>query len=143
MTVATDNHGLFDESTLHKLEQLVLVAERVRVGRMKGDRRSRKRGTSIEFADYRDYSHGDDLRRLDWNIFARLERPFIKLFEEEEDLAVHLLIDGSRSMNWPAEDDPWNKFDYARRLAAALAVIGLAAGDQVYVAVLGADRESN
>jgi uncharacterized protein (DUF58 family) len=70
---------IFDEATLRKLEQLTLVADRVRVGVMKGERRSRKRGTSIEFADYRNYAQGDDLRRLDWNVFARLERPFIKL----------------------------------------------------------------
>ncbi|MGD8584032.1 MAG: DUF58 domain-containing protein [Chloroflexota bacterium] len=133
------NEPLFDEQTLRKLEQLTLVAERVRAGVMKGDRRSRKRGTSLEFADYRDYARGDDLRRLDWNVFARLERPFIKLLEEEEDLAVHLLIDGSGSMDWPLSDDEHNKFNYARRLAAALAVIGLAAGDQVNMAVLRAN----
>ena len=92
---------LFDDATLRTLERLSLWAESVRVGVMKGDRRSRRRGTSIEFADYRDYTQGDDLRRLDWNVLARLERPFIKLTEEEEDLAVHLLIDTSDSMNWP------------------------------------------
>src|SRR5258707_14747737 len=80
---------LFDEKTLRKLDRLTLVASRVRSGVMKGERRSNKRGTSIEFADYRNYAQGDDLRRVDWNIFARLDRPFIKLLEEEEDLAVH------------------------------------------------------
>ena len=78
---------IFDEATLRKLEQLTLTADKVRIGQMKGDRRSKKRGTSIEFADYRNYTKGDDLRRLDWNVYARLERPFIKLLEEEEDLA--------------------------------------------------------
>ena len=92
---------LFDEVTLRKLEQLALVADKVRAGVMKGDRRSSKRGTSIEFADYRNYVKGDDLRRLDWNVYARLEKPFIKLLEEEEDLSVHILIDGRLSMNWP------------------------------------------
>lgn len=128
---------LFDESTLRKLEQLTLVADKVRVGVMKGDRRSSKRGTSIEFADYRDYTKGDDLRRLDWNVYARLERPFIKLLEEEEDLAVHLLIDSSASMNWPdnhTSDE--NKLRYALRLAGALGHIGLTAGDQVTVTLL-------
>ena len=67
---------LFDDTTLRTLERLSLWAESVRVGVMKGDRRSRRRGASIEFADYRDYTQGDDLRRLDWNVFARLERPF-------------------------------------------------------------------
>jgi uncharacterized protein (DUF58 family) len=91
---------LFDFSLLRRLERLSLVARHVRAGQTAGERRSTKRGTSVEFADYRDYTRGDDLRRVDWNIYARLERPFIKLFEEEEDLAVHLLLDGSGSMDW-------------------------------------------
>src|ERR1044071_847947 len=94
---------LFDEKTRRKLEQLMLVATRVRAGAMKGERRSIKRGTSIEFADYRDYARGDDLRQLDWNVYARLEKPFIKLLEEEEDLTVHVLLDSSESMDWPEE----------------------------------------
>lgn len=126
---------LFDESTLRKLEQLSLVASRVRAGQMKGERRSTKRGTSIEFADYRDYVRGDDLRRVDWNIYARLERPFIKLFEEEEDLSVHVLLDASRSMNYPEGDNvkERNKFFYGLRLAAALGHIALGTGDRLTV----------
>ena len=143
MVGVAEKDRLFDETTLRKLEQLTLVADRVRAGVLKGDRRSRKRGSSVEFADYRDYTRGDDLRRLDWNVYARLERPFIKLLEEEEDLAVHLLLDGSRSMDWPAENDPFNKFDYARRLVAALAVIGLTSGDQVNFSVLDPGRLQN
>jgi len=85
------------------LERLSLVARHVRAGRVVGERRSTKRGASVEFADYRDYTRGDDLRRVDWNIYARLERPFVKLFEEEEDLAVHVLLDGSGSMDWGGE----------------------------------------
>jgi uncharacterized protein (DUF58 family) len=127
---------IFDESSLRKLEQLTLVADRVRVGVMKGERRSRKRGSSIEFADYRNYTQGDDLRRLDWNVFARLERPFIKLLEEEEDLGVHMLIDCSLSMDWPDDEAELNKLNYAVRLAGALAHIGLAAGDQVTATLL-------
>lgn len=139
---------IFDESTLRKLEQLTLVADRVRVGLMKGDRRSRKRGSSIEFADYRDYTRGDDLRRLDWNVYARLERPFIKLLEEEEDLAVHLLVDASASMDWPTgreaagaerSDEPGpetNKLTYALRLAGALGHVALSGGDQVRATLL-------
>ncbi len=137
---------LFDETTLRKLEQLTLVADHVRVGVMKGDRRSKKRGTSIEFADYRNYTKGDDLRRLDWNVYARLERPFIKLLEEEEDLAVHLLVDASASMDWPdqggaaATDE--NKLRYALRLAGALGHVALATGDLLTVTLLnsGGDR---
>lgn len=129
---------LLSQSDLTKLEQLALVADRVRVGAMKGDRRSKKRGTSIEFADYRNYVRGDDLRRLDWNVFARLERPFIKLLEEEEDLAVHLLVDASQSMAWP-EDEATNKFDYARRLAAALGHMALSSGDLCQLRLLGSE----
>ena len=125
---------LFDESTLRKLNQLTLVASRVRSGAMKGERRSSRRGSSVEFADYRNYAPGDDLRRLDWNIYARLERPFIKLFEEEEDLAVHILVDGSQSMNWGEGEE--NKFNYALRLAAGLGAITLASGDVLSIGLL-------
>ncbi len=91
---------ILNETLLRKLEQLSLVARRVRVGQTVGERRSTRRGSSVEFADYRDYTRGDDLRRVDWNIYARLDRPFVKLFEEEQDLAVHVLLDGSASMDW-------------------------------------------
>ncbi len=128
---------LFDESTLRKLNQLTLVASRIRSGAIKGERRSSKRGSSVEFADYRDYTPGDDLRRLDWNIYARLERPFIKLLEEEEDLAVHILLDGSKSMDWPLEaDSALHKFRYALRMAAGLGSVALAAGDSLSVGFL-------
>ncbi len=136
--------ALFDEKTLRKLDRLALVAAQVRAGQIKGERRSTKRGTSIEFADYRDYTRGDDLRRVDWNVYARLERPYIKLLEEEEDLAVHVLVDTSRSMDYgagaaapgDAEAEARNKFRYAQRLAAALAYVALAAGDRLTVAAL-------
>ena len=125
---------LFDETTLRKLNQLTLLASRVRAGAIKGERRSSRRGSSVEFADYRDYTPGDDLRRLDWNIYARLDRPFIKLLEEEEDLAVHILVDGSGSMGWG--DGEENKFDYALRLAAGLGAVTLASGDVLSVGLL-------
>ncbi len=127
---------LFNEATLRKLEQLTLVAGQVRVGMMKGDRRSKKRGTSIEFADYRNYVRGDDLRRLDWNVYARLERPFIKLLEEEEDLAVHILVDSSASMAWPDVATDEQKLRYALLLAGALGHIALASGDLTLVTLL-------
>jgi uncharacterized protein (DUF58 family) len=127
---------IIDEATLRKLTRLTLVASQVRAGMMKGDRRSSKRGTSIEFADYRDYTPGDDLRRLDWNAYARLDRPFVKLFEEEEDLAVHILLDCSLSMDWGEGDS--NKFLYAQRMAAALGAIALSSGDQLTLTCLQA-----
>lgn len=128
---------LFDETTRRKLEQLMLHAARVRAGAIKGERRSSKRGMSIEFADYRDYTPGDDLRRLDWNVYARLDRPLIKLFEDEEDLAVYLLLDASASMDWAAQDAPdTHKFDFARRLIAGLGYISLTTNDRLTVAAL-------
>lgn len=144
-TNSTDK--LFDEKTLRKFEQLELVAQRVRSGAIKGERRSSKRGTSIEFADYRNYVHGDDLRRVDWNIFARLERPFIKLFEEEEDLAVHLLLDCSASMDYPrvGEDDynlDHHKFRFAQRVAAGLAHLSLGSGDNLNIVPVGYAQKS-
>jgi uncharacterized protein (DUF58 family) len=125
---------IFDETTLRKLNQLTLAASRVRVGAIKGERRSARRGSSVEFADYRNYAAGDDLRRLDWNIYARLDRPFIKLLEEEEDLAVHILVDASRSMGWG--EGQGHKFNYVSRLVAGLGAIALASGDVLSIGFL-------
>jgi uncharacterized protein (DUF58 family) len=130
---------LFDEAFLRRLEQLELASRRLTAGRMKGERRSVRRGQSVEFADYRNYSAGDDLRQLDWNVYARLERLFIKLFVEEEDVTVHVLVDASRSMDF---GDP-NKLTFARRAAGALAYLGLAHLDRVSVAFLGEGRAIN
>ena len=102
-------------------------------GQLQGERRSPKRGQSVEFADFRPYVIGDDLRRIDWNAYARLERFFIKLFVNEEDLTVHLLIDASRSMDW---GDP-NKLRYAARTAGALGYIALAGLDRVTATAFG------
>jgi uncharacterized protein (DUF58 family) len=125
---------LLDDSFLRKLSTLKLVTHRARVGQAAGERRSTRRGTSVEFADYRDYTRGDDLRHVDWNIYARLERPYVKLFEEEEDMAVHILLDGSGSMNWGVGEE--NKWLWARRLAAALGYIALAGGDLLTVTTI-------
>ncbi|HET8570573.1 MAG TPA: DUF58 domain-containing protein [Candidatus Limnocylindria bacterium] len=131
--IVSDRPPLFDEAFLRRLEQLELASRRLTAGRMKGERRSTKRGQSVEFADYRNYTHGDDLRQLDWNVYARLEKLFVKLFVEEEDVTVHVLVDASASMNF---GDP-NKLEFARRAAAALAYLGLAHLDRVSVAFLG------
>ncbi len=127
------DYNAFDEKTRRKLEQVMLLSSRARAGAMKGERRSTKRGTSIEFADYRNYARGDDLRRLDWNVFARLERPYIKLLEDEEDLAVHVILDTSASMDWPQADgkEAENKFIFAQRLAAGLAYTSLTSNDRM------------
>lgn len=145
----SDEALLLDPQFLHRLEALALAVRRRRAGQFQGNRRSPRHGASVEFADYRDYVRGDDLRRVDWNIYARLERPFVKLFEEEEDLSVHLLLDGSRSMDWEGDPDaaegadappsPTNKWLYARRTAAALGYIALSGGDRLQATVLQQD----
>ncbi|MBL0926449.1 MAG: DUF58 domain-containing protein [Phycisphaerales bacterium] len=104
-----------------KLTQLDLASRKLFAGKLKGERRSKKRGQSVEFADHRQYSLGDDTRFIDWNIFGRLDRLFVKLFLEEEDLSLHIVIDCSASMDC---GEP-SKFHFAQRAAAALAYIGL------------------
>jgi uncharacterized protein (DUF58 family) len=123
---------VFDEAFLRQLERLLLLLKAPVRGGLKGGRRSVKRGQSVEFADYRDYSLGDDLRQLDWNVYARLERLFVKLFVEEEDVTVTFLIDASASMAAGSPD----KLQFAKRAAAALGYIGLASEDRVVVAAL-------
>jgi len=129
---------LLDETIRRKLEALTLTAQRVRAGAMKGDRRSTKRGTSVEFADYRNYTPGDDLRRLDWNVYARLDKPVLKLLEDEEDLAVHLWLDTSGSMGFPQTgDESQQKLTYAKKLAAAISYIALAENDRLAITAGG------
>jgi len=123
---------VFDESFLRQLERLLLLMKRPVRGGLKGGRRSVKRGQSVEFADFRDYSLGDDLRQLDWNVLARLEKLFIKLYVEEEDVTISFLIDCSASM---AAGKP-AKLLFAKRAAAALGYIGLASEDRVAVTAL-------
>lgn len=123
---------LLEEKIRGKLDQLMFTPTKIRAGAIKGERRSTKRGTSIEFADYRNYSPGDDLRRLDWNVYARLERPYIKLLEDEEDLAVHVILDNSASMNFPDEgDDNHKKALFSKRLFAGLGYISLITNDRL------------
>jgi uncharacterized protein (DUF58 family) len=124
---------LFDESFLRKLERLSVMSRRAMSGQLQGERRSPKRGQSVEFADFRPYTPGDDFRRIDWNAYARLERFFLKLFVEEEDLTVHILVDVSRSMDWGQP----NKLEYALRATGALGYITLAGLDRVTVTALG------
>ena len=132
---------LFDSAFLAKLEQLHLLARKIFRGEHHAERRSRQSGSSLEFADYRNYSFGDDLRSIDWNVYARLDRLFVKLFEQEQDLDVHFLIDTSGSMRWEAPSAldlrPSTKFDHARRIAAALSYIALANLDRVNLAWFG------
>ena len=135
----TTEEELLTPDFLRKIERLSLVAKRVFPGRTRGERRSTKRGASVEFADYRNYTPGDDFRRVDWNVYARLEKVFLKLFVEEEDLHVYILVDASRSMDFGSP----KKFLYARRVAAALAYIALANLDRVGLAVLHGSTSAN
>src|SRR5256885_3320233 len=120
---------LLDPQFLARLEQLELVSRKIFLGRMKGERRSKRKGQSVEFADYRNYVVGDDLRHLDWNLFGRLEKLFIRLFMEEEDLHFYLLIDNSLSMDFGTP----SKLLYAKQVAAALGFIGLVNLDRVVI----------
>ncbi len=120
---------LIDPQFLHRLEQLELVSRKIFLGLMKGERKSKRKGQSVEFADYRNYVIGDDLRHLDWNLYARLDRLFIRLFQEEEDLHFYVLIDNSLSMDFGAP----SKLHYARQVAAALGFIGLVNMDRVVI----------
>jgi uncharacterized protein (DUF58 family) len=126
---ATKPAPLLDPQFLARLEQLELVSRKIFLGRLKGERRSKRKGQSVEFADYRNYVIGDDLRFLDWNLFARLERLFIRLFMEEEDLHFYVLIDNSLSMDFGKP----SKLHYAKQVAAALGFIGLVNMDRVVV----------
>ena len=128
---------VFDEAFLRQLERLLILMRSPVRGGLKGGRRSVKRGQSVEFADYRDYALGDDLRQLDWNVYARLERLFVKLFIEEEDVTVTLLVDASASM---ATGRP-EKLLFAKRAAAARGYIALASEDRVSLSVI-AGRQS-
>jgi len=123
--------AFFSNAFLLQLERLSFISRRTRVGRVKGERKSPRRGSSVEFADYRPYEIGDDLRYVDWNAFGRLNRLYLKLFVDEEDLCVHLILDGSASMDFGTP----NKFRYGVRLAAALAFIGFTNLERVGVAV--------
>jgi uncharacterized protein (DUF58 family) len=119
--------SLLDSDFLRSLEQLSLLARRRVRGGTYGERRSFALGRGVEFADYRSYQVGDDTRYVDWNVFSRLDRLFVKLFREEEDLDVHLVVDASASMRF---GEP-SKLDHAKRLAAALGYVALASLDRV------------
>jgi len=129
MNGSNKEKGYLDPEFLRKLERLSLIAHKVQLGAAKGERRSKKKGVSIDFADYREYVQGDDLRHVDWNIFARLDAFHLKLFQEQEDMTLHILIDASRSMGFGSPP----KIEFAAKLAAAIGYIGLAGYDRVSV----------
>jgi hypothetical protein len=121
--------NLLTPELLRRLEQFQLLAARRAKSSAKGERRSRARGQSVEFADYRNYVHGDDFRYLDWNLYGRFERLFLKLYEEERELPVRIFLDASESMTF---GEP-RKFDFARQIAAAVGYVALSGFDRVSV----------
>lgn len=124
-----DGGELFDDDFQRKLDYLALISKRVFAGRMRAERRTKKSGSGVEFADHRDYQPGDDFRYLDWNVYQRFDRLLLRLYEEEEDLAIYFIVDASSSMGFGSGD----KLRYAKRVAAALAYVGLANLDRVSI----------
>ncbi len=120
---------LFDDEFLKRLESLAIVSRRIAAGRQRADRRSKKRGSGVEFADHRTYVAGDDIRHLDLGVYQRLGKLLIRLYEEEEDLSIYFILDCSASMGFGDQ----RKFDQARRVAAALAYVALSGLDRVTI----------
>ncbi len=130
-SAVVDNNSspLLTAEMMSKLERMELVSRKIFRGRMKGERRSKRKGQSVEFADFRNYASGDDLRFIDWNLFARMDRLYLKIFLEEEDLHFFTVVDDSISMDFGSP----SKFFVAKQIAASLAYIGLCRGDRVSV----------
>jgi uncharacterized protein (DUF58 family) len=127
--VRDDRENLFNEEFLKKLEYLHVVSRKLFSGSLRAERRTRKVGSGIEFADHRRYTWGDDFRYIDWNVYGRIDRLLLRLFEEEEDLHIYILLDCSRSM---MIGEPL-KLHYAMQVGAALTYVGLANLDRVAI----------
>lgn len=132
MTTVRTGQELLSADFLVQLERLSLLSRRSFRGRVKGERRSPRKGISVEFSDYRQYGVGDDLRYVDWNVYARLDRLYLKLFVDEEDLCLHLLLDASASMGF---GEP-SKLEHTAKLAGALGFVGLVGLERVGVGVV-------
>src|ERR1700752_5378347 len=130
-------NSLLTAELLRRLEQFHLLAARRAKSSSKGERRSKARGQSVEFADHRNYVPGDDFRYLDWNLYGRFERLFLKLYEEERELPVRIFLDASESMTF---GEP-RKFDFARQVAAAIGYVALCGFDRVTVIPFPQDRD--
>jgi uncharacterized protein (DUF58 family) len=130
--VASAEADPFDDEFQRKLESLALVSRRVFAGRIRAERRTKKSGSGVEFADYRDYQPGDDFRSVDWNVYQRFERLLVRLYAEEEDLAIYFVLDASASMSFGTG----KKAAYARRVVAALAYVGLANLDRASIVTI-------
>lgn len=124
-----DNAEIFDEEFLDQLEYLYMVSQKIAAGQFRARRRTKLVGSGIDFADHRQYTPGDDVRNLDWRVYRRTEKLFLKLYEEEEDLHIYFLVDTSRSMHL-GETNKWQR---AQQIAAALGYIGLCNLDRVSI----------
>lgn len=123
----------FDPGFMKKLERLHLIAKRLDWRGAEGEHAASRKGSSLEFSDYRRYQRGDDLRYVDWNVYRRLDRLLLKVFTAEEEMNIYLLVDTSASMagRATAANRDLVKIDYAKKVAAALGYIGLANLDRV------------
>ncbi|PZN06820.1 MAG: DUF58 domain-containing protein, partial [Bacillota bacterium] len=128
--MAATLHTWPDPATVALLNRLRLLGRRPLAGRIAGPHRSSRKGSSLEFADYREYVRGDDPRRLDWRALARLDRPYVREYADERDRVVHLLLDGSASLGFGGKDRR------LKELAAALAYVALRQGDRVELTLL-------
>ena len=118
---------LLDPDFMNRLDSLDLLSRKILQSKLQGERRSKRRGQSVEFADHRPYVVGDDLRFVDWNIYGRLEQLFLKLFIEEQDLTVHVMADASASMSFGQP----SKELFIKKLAAALGYVSLVNNNRV------------
>ncbi|MCK6586736.1 MAG: DUF58 domain-containing protein [Polyangiaceae bacterium] len=128
-SAAAGDDDLFDDEFQRKLDYLAMVSKRVFSGAMRAERRTKKTGSGVEFADHRDYAAGDDFRYLDWHAYQRFDRLLIRLYEEEEDLSIYFILDASSSMGFGDGE----KLKQAKRLCAALAYVGLANLDRISI----------
>ena len=134
---------LLDQDLMTRLQRLALSAPRVQRGTFAGEHRSRRRGASPEFADFKSYSPGDDIRRVDWNLYARFDELFVRLSEVTTDLTVHVLLDASASMNWRASLATPTKYRFAQKIAASLAYVALWHFDRIRISPVahGGERQ--
>jgi uncharacterized protein (DUF58 family) len=130
--------ALLEPGFLKRLDRMALVARRAVVGKSSAERRSKKRGTSVEFADFRNYVAGDDFRHIDWNLYGRLGQLFLRLFVAEEDLDVRIYVDRTKSMDFGTP----SKLEYARKIGAALAYLGLRRQDRVSMQSFGEEGDA-
>src|SRR4051794_23138728 len=139
VSVVDPDGPLFDEALLTKLRRIALLSRQSIAEGLAGEHRSKRRGQSPEFADFKIYSQGDDFRRIDWNLYARLDEVFVRLSEVTTELSVHVLLDSSNSMDWRGVDGATSKFRYARQLAGAFSYVSLWHFDGVVIAPFGTE----